>query len=201
MVIYSLLFHLFAVYMVVTSFMVITSRNPVHSVLWLIATFFSAAGLFVLLGAEFIAMVLVIVYVGAVAILFLFVVMMLDINLEKLKTGFKKNIVFGVMLAGLLFSDLFLVINSSAITANKTIELITPEIANTKQIGAVLYTDYVIHFQLAGIILLVAMIGAIALTFSHNKQVKRQIPSKQLDRNKMKGIRLVKARSGEGVDV
>lgn len=200
MLIYSLLFHLYSLLAVIGGLMVITSRNPVHSVLWLIATFFSVAGLFVLLGAEFIAMVLVIVYVGAVAILFLFVVMMLNINYEQAKHHFQKNSYLWILVAILLFIDLFLVINSSIISSINKIELMNNEVTNTHYIGSLLYTKYFIQFQIAGIILLLAMIGSITLTLKENKISKKQNPTKQLNRTKNKAVKLVKVKSGEGID-
>lgn len=210
MIIASILFYLFSFVLVASAIMVIASKNPVHSVLFLIFGFFNAAGLFILLQAELIAMLLVIVYVGAVAVLFLFVVMLLDINFTKLREGFMHYLPLGIIAALVMFAQLFLANSVSVSTlADKSIDagetvlsrqLVTPtNITNTEAIGRVLYTDYVYLFQFAGLILLVAMIGAIVLTLRHRDGVKRQNISKQVSRKAKDCIEIVKVNSGEGV--
>ncbi len=199
---HALAFYLFAFMAVLSGFMVITARNPVHSVLWLILAFFNAAGLFVLLGAEFLAMILVIVYVGAVAVLFLFVVMMLDINFEELRKGFATYLPIGLVIAGLLLVELLLVgggwIASGAAEASRT--AVTPDnVTNAQALGNLIYTQYIYVFQAAGLVLLVAMIGAIVLTHRQRSGVKRQNIARQNARTPEAAIALVKATSGEGV--
>jgi len=201
-VFHALAFYLFAFIAVLSGFMVITARNPVHSVLWLILAFFNAAGLFVLLGAEFLAMILVIVYVGAVAVLFLFVVMMLDINFEELRKGFATYLPIGLVIAGLLLVELLLVgggwIASGAAEASRT--AVTPDnVTNAQALGNLIYTQYIYVFQAAGLVLLVAMIGAIVLTHRQRSGVKRQNIARQNARTPEAAIALVKATSGEGV--
>lgn len=194
-------FYLFAIVAVVSGVLVIFARNPVHSVLWLILAFFSAAGLFVLLGAEFVAMLLVIVYVGAVAVLFLFVVMMLDVDFVELRQGFLQYLPVGMLIGLVFLAELVLVLGSwtfgegvtGAVMAN------TSDVSNTVQIGRVLYTEYVLFFQMAGLVLLVAMIGAIVLTLRHRVNVKRQSIAAQNMRNKAAAIDLVKVPSGKGL--
>ncbi len=202
MIFEALAFYLFAFMAVLSGFMVITARNPVHSVLWLILAFFNAAGLFVLLGAEFLAMILVIVYVGAVAVLFLFVVMMLDINFEELRKGFATYLPIGLVIAGLLLVELLLVgggwIASGAAEASRT--SVTPDnITNAQALGNIIYTDYIYVFQAAGLVLLVAMIGAIVLTHRQRAGVKRQNIARQNARTPELATALVKVQSGEGV--
>jgi len=158
----ALFFYLFAGVMLASSVMVVVSRNPVYSVLFLILAFFNAAGLFVLIGAEFLAMLLVVVYVGAVAVLFLFVVMMLDINFAEMRAGFQKYLPLGLIVGGILVFELVVAMYGDAF-GGKTAPVVS-EIANTTRLGGVLYTKYAFLFQLAGLILLVAMIGAISLT-------------------------------------
>ncbi|TXH37459.1 MAG: NADH-quinone oxidoreductase subunit J [Rhodospirillaceae bacterium] len=199
---HALAFYLFAFMAVLSGFMVITARNPVHSVLWLILAFFNAAGLFVLLGAEFLAMILVIVYVGAVAVLFLFVVMMLDINFEELRKGFATYLPIGLVIAGLLLVELLLVgggwIASGAAEASRT--AVTPDnVTNAQALGNLIYTQYIYVFQAAGLVLLVAMIGAIVLTHRQRSGVKRQNIARQNARTPEAAIALVKVTSGEGV--
>ncbi|MEM8799062.1 MAG: NADH-quinone oxidoreductase subunit J [Pseudomonadota bacterium] len=196
-------FYLFSTVVVVSGFMVITARNPVHSVLFLILAFFSAAALFVLLGAEFIAMILVIVYVGAVAVLFLFVVMMLDINFVELREGFIQYLPIGALVGLVLLAELVLVAVfwRSAPSANEVRGAqIFPaeEITNTHSIGAILYTDYIYLFQAAGMILLVAMIGAIVLTHRQRPGVRRQSIAKQVARRREEAFEIVKMDPGEG---
>lgn len=195
-------FYLFAFFVVTSGLMVITSKNPVHSVLWLILAFFNAAGLFVLLGAEFLAMILVIVYVGAVAVLFLFVVMMLDINFEELRKGFATYLPIGLLVAGLLLVELVLVGGAwkfaDGASAARAAPVV-PDLANTKALGAILYTDYLYVFQAAGLILLVAMIGAILLTHRTRPGVRKQNIARQNARMAHDAIERVKVKSGEGI--
>ena len=198
-------FYLFATITVASAFMVISSRNPVHSVLFLILAFVNAAGLFVLMGAEFLAMILVVVYVGAVAVLFLFVVMMLDVDFAQLRQGFQSYLPIGVVLAGILLAELVMVMLTFAIEpgalrhgtgaapANAVL------VSNTEAIGRVLYTQYVYFFQAAGMILLVAMVGAIVLTLRHKPGVKRQDISAQVARNRATAMEVKKVPSRQGV--
>jgi len=175
--------------------MVIISRNPVHSVLFLILSFFNSAGLFVLLGAEFLAMLLVVVYVGAVAVLFLFVVMMLDINIDEMRQGFKQHLPLGLIVGLVLIVELMLVFNHDVSHANILATQVTETRSNTAMIGDVLYTEYLLNFQIAGLILLVAMIGAIALTMRHREGVKRQSISIQNSRRRDETIAVVSVES------
>ncbi len=201
----SFVFYLFAAITLGSALMVISSRNPVYSVLFLILAFFNAAGLFVLIGAEYIAMTLVVVYVGAVAVLFLFVVMMLNINLEEMRRGFLHYLPLGAGVALLLLVELFIVSTPSILVGDGLPAAIgqpTPDpslIHNTAAIGNILYTDYVYLFQLAGLILLVAMIGAIVLTLRHRPDVRRQNISEQINRKREDSVELIKVRPGEGV--
>ena len=202
MVIAALFFYLFAGVCVASAFMVIAARNPVHSVLFLILAFVNAAGLFVLLGAEFLAMLLVVVYVGAVAVLFLFVVMMLDIDFAQFRQGFARYLPAGLVIAGILLVEMILV--SSAVAtrgaaAGKGPMASAPDITNAETIGRVLYTDYVYFFQAAGIVLLIAMIGAIVLTLHHRPRVRRQSVSRQVARTRATGMDVVQIPSGAGV--
>jgi len=197
----TLIFYLFSGALLLSAVGVIASRNPVHAVFCLIFCFFNAAGLFVLLGAEFLAMILVIVYVGAVAVLFLFVVMMLDVNFAELRQGFMKFLPLGIGFAIVLFGEiaalLFYALKKNTITA-QTVESIS-QLTNTQAIGQVLYTDYVYPFQLSGLVLLVAMIGAIVLTLRHGKDVRRQRASDQLSRKREDAISIVQVKSGQGI--
>ena len=190
---------------VLSALMVISSKNSVHSVLFLILSFINAAGLFILLGAEFLAMILVIVYVGAVAVLFLFVVMMLDINFIKLREGFLQYLPFGSLLGIVLLTELAIIFLSDQLTDIKLIEYNKlpsfKEIENTKDIGLVLYTDYFYLFQLSGLILLVAMIGSIVLTLRQRVGVKKQSIQKQVFNDSSKAIEKKKTNIGEGVNV
>ena len=203
MYLYSITFYVFSLVAVLSALMVISARNPVHSVLFLILSFVNASGLFVLLGAEFLAMILVIVYVGAVAVLFLFVVMMLDINFVKLREGFLQYLPFGALLGIVLIIELgilFLTKSFSENSLSKFVELpIMNEVENTKLIGQVLYTNYFYLFQISGLILLVAMVGSITLTLRDRGQVKRQDISQQnyLDAND--SIEKKKIKLGEGI--
>jgi NADH-quinone oxidoreductase subunit J len=201
----ALFFYLFAGMCVASSFMVIAAKNPVHSVLFLILAFVSAAGLFVLLGAEFIAMILIVVYVGAVAVLFLFVVMMLDVDFAELREGFLQYLPIGALVGFIFLAELLLVVGAwtFAPTIPQTITAPIPatsEVSNTMALGLVLYTRYVYYFQLAGLVLLVAMIGAIVLSLHHRQGVKRQDVSKQNARNKATAIEIRQVRSGQGLE-
>ena len=193
----TLFFYLFAGVTCLAGLMVISSRNPVHSVLFLILAFFNSSGLFVLLGAEFLAMLLVVVYVGAVAVLFLFVVMMLDINFAELREGFQRYMPLGLGVGGLLLAEiLFVFFNHEELPENV---IISGDIGNTRALGRVLYTDYIYLFQIAGLILLVAMIGAITLTLRRRENVRRQSISIQNDRTREETIQVVKVSNRIGV--
>jgi len=203
MIVASLFFYLFASICVASAFMVIAARNPVHSVLFLILAFVNAAGLFVLLGAEFLAMILIVVYVGAVAVLFLFVVMMLDVDFAELGQGFLDYLPIGVPLGIVFLIELLLVVGARAIGGQvATITAPIPPIAtvsNTEALGEVLYTRYIYFFQAAGVVLLIAMVGAIVLTLRHKEGVKRQRAADQVARTPATAIELRKVRSGEGI--
>jgi NADH-quinone oxidoreductase subunit J len=198
----ALFFYLFAGLCVVCAFMVIAAKNPVHSVLFLIATFVNAAGLFVLMGAEFLAMILIVVYVGAVAVLFLFVVMMLDVDFAALRQGFLNYLPFGALIGIALLAELLLVVGAWAIGPGvpRTITAPIPtDITNTEALGRVLYTKYIYFFQAAGLVLLVAMIGAIVLTLRHKAGVKRQNIADQVARTKETAMEIRQVRSGQGL--
>jgi NADH-quinone oxidoreductase subunit J len=204
MIITALFFYLFAGICVASAVMVIASRNPVHSVLFLILAFVNASGLFVLMGAEFLAMILVVVYVGAVAVLFLFVVMMLDVDFAELRQGFLQYLPIGALVGAVFFAELFLVVGGWTIAPTISASITAPippiaSVTNTEAIGNVLYTRYVYFFQVAGLILLVAMIGAIVLTLRHRERVKRQNVAEQVARTKATAIEVVKVRPGQGV--
>ena len=200
----SFLFYVFATILMASALAVITAKNPVHSVFFLILAFFNAAGLFVMLGAEYIAMTLVIVYVGAVAVLFLFVVMMLNINFEKLRAGFISYLPLGISVALILFVELGALLYKSLLTPIVYAETasVIPDmdhVTNARAIGLVLYTDYLIAFQISGIILLVAMMGAIVLTHRHRLGVRRQNIRKQMARTRDQSVMLTTPKSGEGI--
>jgi NADH-quinone oxidoreductase subunit J len=203
MIVASLFFYLFAGVCVASGFMVIAARNPVHSVLFLILAFVNAAGLFVLLGAEFLAMILIVVYVGAVAVLFLFVVMMLDVDFAELGQGFLDYLPVGVPIGIVFLIELLLVVGARGIGAQvATITAPIPPISsvsNTEALGEVLYTRYIYFFQAAGLVLLIAMVGAIVLTLRHKEGVKRQRAADQIARSPATAIELRKVRSGEGI--
>ena len=204
MIVEALAFYLFAAVAVASAVMVVTVRNPVHSVLFLILAFFNAAGLFVLLGAEFLAMVLVIVYVGAVAVLFLFVVMMLDINFVALREGFLQYLPVGGMIGIVLMFELILVAGSWALApdiASVAAEPLakSPGLTNTELLGGVLYTKYIFLFQASGMVLLVAMIGAIVLTLRGREGVRRQKIARQVARRADETVELKKVPIGGGV--
>jgi NADH-quinone oxidoreductase subunit J len=203
MIVQSLAFYLFAVILVASAVMVITARNPVHSVLFLILAFFNAAGLFVLIGAEFVAMILVIVYVGAVAVLFLFVVMMLDINFRELRSGTLQYLPIGITVGLVLLVELALVLGTWVVSPDLSTVVAAPmpmpdKVTNTHALGLLIYTHYVYLFQAAGLILLIAMIGAIVLTLRSREGVRRQNISNQVARRRSEvvAIRKVPTRGG-----
>jgi NADH-quinone oxidoreductase subunit J len=200
----ALFFYLFAFVAVASAFMVIASRNPVYSVLFLILTFFNSAGLFLLTGAEFLAMILLVVYVGAVAVLFLFVVMMLDVDFAELKSGALQYAPIGAVVGLILAAELIVVVGGYTFAPKlaETVAKPTPDIAtrhNTAALGDILYTDYVHFFQIAGLVLLVAMIGAIVLTLRHKAGVKRQSISAQVARTPETAVEVVKVKPGQGI--
>jgi NADH-quinone oxidoreductase subunit J len=199
----AIAFWLLSAVMLVSALAVVSARNPVHSVLFLITAFFSAAGLFVLLGAEFLAMLLVIVYVGAVAVLFLFVVMMLDVDFVALREGFARYLPLGGLVAGVLVVEMVVVAmtvaGGGAAGKNAGPNAAISGVTNAETIGRVLYTDYVYYFQAAGLVLLVAMIGAIVLTLKHRPNVRRQVVADQVARTTASGMRIVDIKSGEGI--
>jgi NADH-quinone oxidoreductase subunit J len=197
-------FYLFALITVGSGLMVITVRNPVHAVLFLILAFFNAAGLFVLLGAEFLAMILVIVYVGAVAVLFLFVVMMLDVDFAELRGGFTRFLPVGGLIGAILLGELLLAVTAWTFAPQASTlikDRIPPaeQVTNTEAIGQVLYTKYVYFFELSGLILLIAMIGAIVLTLRHRVGVKRQDIATQVARDPRLAIEIKKVETGKGI--
>jgi NADH-quinone oxidoreductase subunit J len=201
MIVQAIAFYVFAVVLVVSAVLVVANRNPVYSVLFLILTFFNAAGLFVLLGAEFLAMMLVVVYVGAVAVLFLFVVMMLDINFAELRQGFVRYAWIGAVIGIILVAEIIFVVSSGAMApaAGTLMGSPTPAgIGNTQALGQILYTDYFYLFQAAGIILLIAMIGAIVLTHREREGVKRQRIGAQLMRDR-RSVEIRKVPTGTGI--
>ena len=196
-------FYLMAATAVVSGLLVVTARNPVHSVLWLILAFFSSAGLFVLLGAEFLAMLLVVVYVGAVAVLFLFVVMMLDVDFVRLREGYARYLPLAAIVAGILLAEMIM-ISIVVVQGGAAADAVGPAVAtadasNVETIGRVLYTDYVYIFQAAGIVLLIAMIGAIVLTLRHKPGIKRQSVATQVGRDAKTAIEIKGATTGAGL--
>jgi NADH-quinone oxidoreductase subunit J len=204
MIIQALFFYLFAGITVASAVMVISAKNPVHSVLFLILAFVNAAGLFVLLGAEFLAWILIIVYVGAVAVLFLFVVMMLDVDFAELRQGVITYLPVGALVGVILLAELLVVVGAWAIGPDVAKAITAPipppsDISNTQALGLVLYTRYVYFFQAAGLVLLVAMIGAIVLTLQHKPNVRRQNIANQVARNRASAIEVVKVKSGQGL--
>ncbi len=203
MIIQALAFYLFASITIAAGVMVVTARNPVHSVLFLILAFFNSAGLFVLMGAEFLAMILVVVYVGAVAVLFLFVVMMLDINFVELREGFLQYLPVGALIGLVLLVELAFVVGAWVIAPGAGEVAVLPiappqEISNTEAIGNVLYTKYIFLFQVAGMVLLVAMVGAIVLTLRH-RAVRRQSIGHQVGKRSDDAIELKDVPSGRGI--
>ena len=203
MAMYTLSFYLFSSVAVLSALMVISSKNPVHSVLFLILSFVNASGLFVLLGAEFLAMILIVVYVGAVAVLFLFVVMMLDINFIKLREGFLQYLPFGALLGIVLIVELGILFLTKSFSKISTVTFSSSPIIssteNTKLIGSVLYTKYFFLFQLSGLILLVAMIGSITLTLRQRNKSKKQNISSQTNLNTSDAVKKIKVKLGEGI--
>jgi len=200
----AIAFYVLSTVAVVSGFMVISARNPVHSVLFLILAFFNAAGLFVLLGAEFLAMILVVVYVGAVAVLFLFVVMMLDIDFVELRQGFLEYVPIGALIGLVVLAELVLVASSAIVEPDvgTVIAQPIPDISdrtNIQALGDILYTNYIYLFQGAGMILLVAMVGAIVLTLRQREGVKRQVIADQVNRKREEGVVLVSVKPGEGL--
>src|ERR1700704_3832986 len=195
----ALFFYLFSAVAVGSAVMVIGARNPVHAVLFLILAFFNAAALFVLLGAEFLAMILVVVYVGAVAVLFLFVVMMLDIDFVALRRGFMEYLPLGALIGLVLMSELLIVLGAWVFGRSvPTAPLVPSGLSNTRALGQILYTDYIFYFQTAGLILLVAMIGAIVLTLRRRPGVKRQSISRQVGRQRADAVELHDVKPGQG---
>jgi NADH-quinone oxidoreductase subunit J len=204
MILQALAFYLFAAVAIASGTMVVSARNPVHSVLFLILAFFNAAGLFVLMGAEFLAMILVIVYVGAVAVLFLFVVMMLDIDFVELRQGFVKYLPVGGLIGIVLLIELFVVVGGWVALPETHAAISEPiarqgNLTNTEMLGRLLYTKYVYLFQAAGVILFVAMVGAIVLTLREREGLKRQKIARQVARRRDESVQLVKVKPGEGI--
>jgi NADH-quinone oxidoreductase subunit J len=198
----ALFFYLFASVAIASAVMVISSRNPVHSVLFLILCFFNAAGLFILLGAEFLAMILVVVYVGAVAVLFLFVVMMLDVDFVQLRQGMLNYLPVGGTIGLIVLVELALVAGTWAISSDALTAAAAPSsgsVTNTEALGQILYTKYVYFFEAAGLVLLVAMIGAIVLTLRHKVGIKRQDVSVQVARGPATAIEIRKVEPGQGI--
>jgi NADH-quinone oxidoreductase subunit J len=198
----TVFFYLFSLVAIASAIMVIMARNPVHSVLFLILCFFNAAGLFILMGAEFLAMILVVVYVGAVAVLFLFVVMMLDVDFTKLKEGMAQYLPIGGVIGLILLAELVMVLGTwnLAPEALKTGSAIPTGVTNTEALGQVLYTKYIYFFQAAGLVLLVAMIGAIVLTLRHKPGIKRQNIGEQVARTPAMAMDIRKVESGKGIE-
>jgi NADH-quinone oxidoreductase subunit J len=197
-----LFFYLFATVCIGAAFMVVAAKNPVHAVLFLILAFFNAAGLFVLLGAEFLAMILVVVYVGAVLVLFLFVVMMLDVDFAELRAGFLRYLPVGAIIGLVLLVELVFILTAWVTAPDILAQAPTPaaaQMSNTEALGRILYTRYVYLFQAAGLILLVAMVGAIVLTLQHKRYVRRQSIAEQVGRTREESVELVEVESGRGL--
>jgi NADH-quinone oxidoreductase subunit J len=201
----AVMFYIFAAVTVASGVLVVSARNPVHSVLWLILAFFNSAGLFILLGAELLAMILVIVYVGAVAVLFLFVVMMLDVNFAELRSGFMRYLPIGALIGFVLLAELVLIFGHwviapgvDALRATSATAQVVP-LTNTRALGNLIYTRYLFGFQTAGVILLVAMIGAIVLTLRERVGVRRQYIPQQIGRRRTEAVAIVKVPLGEAV--
>ena len=202
MILHAAFFYLFSAMCIASAFMVIAAKNPVHSVLYLILAFVNAAGLFVLMGAEFLAMILIVVYVGAVAVLFLFVVMMLDVDFAELRQGFLHYMPFGAVVGIVLLAELLLVVGGWAIGSTASQAIVSPipaGVTNTEALGRVLYTQYIYFFQAAGLVLLVAMVGAIVLTLRHKPGVKRQNIADQIARTKETAMEVRQVRPGQGL--
>jgi len=205
MIVQAILFYLFAAVAVASGVLVVSARNPVHSVLFLILAFFNAAGLFVLIGAEFLAMILVIVYVGAVAVLFLFVVMMLDIDFAELRSGFVRYLPIGAAIGVVLLAELIFVVFGRVVIPGGPSPSVPSAtggsvLTNTRALGDILYTRYLFAFQVAGLILLVAMVGAIVLTLRRRVDVRRQSIPAQLARTRAQSVDVVKVPVGSGSD-
>ena len=197
-------FYLFAGVTLASAFMVISSRNPVHSVLFLILAFVNSAGLFLMAGAEFLALLLIVVYVGAVAVLFLFVVMMLDIDVAQLREGFLQYLPIGMLIAAIVLAELLMVLGGWVLAPGAASNVSEPMpdpamISNIEALGNILYTKHIFFFQIAGMILLVAMVGAIVLTLRHKENVRRQNISVQVARTKETAIEVVKVETGKGI--
>jgi NADH-quinone oxidoreductase subunit J len=195
----AIAFYVLAAIAILSAFCVVAARNPVHSVLFLILTFFTAAGLFVLMGAEFLAMLLVVVYVGAVAVLFLFVVMMLDVDFVELKQGFLSYLPTGALVALALLAELVLVASAVRLDGYARPAIVSGAPTNAEAIGQVMYTQYFLLFQLSGLVLFVAMVGAIVLTLRHRDGVRKQDVSRQVGRNPKKAVELKDIRPGQGL--
>ena len=193
-------FYLLAFISIASAFMVVASKNPVHSVMYLILTFFSAAGLFILMSAEFLALLIIMVYVGAVAVLFLFVVMMLDVDFVELKQGFLSYLPVGVLVAVILLLEMLMVGAAYLAGETKTVVVRDAGISNLEAFGQVLYTDYAGVFEAAGFVLLVAMIGAIVLTLRKRDGVRKQVPFEQISRTKETGLKVVDIEPGVGIE-
>ena len=204
MTVTAIFFYIFAGVCVASAVMVIAARNPVHSVLFLILAFVNAAGLFVLMGAEFLAMILIVVYVGAVAVLFLFVVMMLDVNFAELRQGVLQYLPFGILMGAIFLAELLLVVGAWSFAGHIPTSIASPipppaDVSNTEALGLVLYTKYVYFFEAAGLILLVSMIGAIVLTLHHRERVRRQSISSQVNRTAAAAVELRQVKPGQGL--
>ncbi len=206
MTIAALFFYLFAAVMVASALMVISSRNPVHSVLFLILAFLNGAGIFMMTGAEFLALILVVVYVGAVLVLFLFVVMMLDVDFAELRQGFMQYLPVGALVGIVLLVELIVVLGAYTLAPAVAEQVVLPipppqEISNTEALGLVLYTRYAFYFQVCGLILLVAMVGAIVLTLRHQAIAKRQNITEQVQRTREEAIEVRDVASGRGLQL
>lgn len=206
MTIASLFFYLFAVVLLASALMVISSRNPVHSVLFLILAFLNGAGIFMLAGAEFLALILIVVYVGAVLVLFLFVVMMLDVDFAQLRQGFMQYLPVGALVGIVLLVELILVLGAYTLAPAVAEHVVVPipppsEVSNTEALGLVLYTRYAFYFQVCGLILLVAMVGAIVLTLRHQANAKRQNVAAQVNRSVEDSVEVRDVASGRGLQL
>jgi NADH-quinone oxidoreductase subunit J len=204
MILQPLFFYLFSIVMIAAALMVVAARNPVHSVLFLILAFINAAGLFILLGAEFLAMILIVVYVGAVAVLFLFVVMMLDVDFVEMREGFLQYLPIGALVGLILLVELIAVLGGVFLAPEMAGGVVAPipppeEVTNVAALGRLLYTRYIFFFQIAGLVLLVAMIGAIVLTLRHKEGVKRQDIARQVGRTREEGVEVVHVETGKGI--
>jgi NADH-quinone oxidoreductase subunit J len=187
----TVIFYVFSAVLVLSALRVITARNPVHAVLFLVLAFFTAAAIWLLLRAEFLAITLVLVYVGAVMVLFLFVVMMLDINLERVREGFWRNLPLAILVGGIMVAEMVTVIAGRYFGFRETPRALPPDYSNTRELGRVLYTDYVYAFEIAAVILLVAIIAAIALTLRQRKDSRSQDPSRQVRARREERVKLV----------